>query len=219
MPAPHGQLGSSCAQNDLACFKVRRAVETFKEMVHSSRMLRARNPESAYSNAGSMPLAAKRGVSKLANVLALAARSPERYIETLGLDMDTTSEPESASEKVKRDPKPEPWCRFRGFYCFRRKRDLLAASEAQVDGDLKKRKALPEAWCDGRGHFCRKVKRAADAVLEALGLDEELGSSKPPDKRHPTCRQPGAPCWKSARDLDAIRAVARQVSSSMEQAE
>ncbi|KAF6824083.1 clock-controlled pheromone ccg-4 [Colletotrichum musicola] len=110
--------------------------------------------------------------------------------------------------------------------------------EDDEDDEAEKRDVHGEdkRWCRQIGQPCWRVKRAAEALVEAIGEDEDLSKREfnPVSKREPWCRQPGQPCWKrdadpepwcrqigqpcwkAARDLHAMKNVARSVIESLE---
>ncbi|KYK56087.1 hypothetical protein DCS_08053 [Drechmeria coniospora] len=224
-----------CTRPGSGCWKVKRSVEVFSRAIRSSGGLEARSPEADFSNApGGVAYAVKRAVDHLANVLALSSDNPEQYYKELGLEKEF--EPDSGG-KVKREALPNPWCTRPGSGCWK-KRDATAVQKRSCAGaasvcweDDGETSTEEKRWCTRPGSGCWKAKRAADAVLEAIGDDdnEALEAAFDPAASHshsgarkreaspePWCTRPGSGCWKVKRDLEAIRAAARSISAALE---
>ncbi|KAJ4149099.1 hypothetical protein NW754_000535 [Fusarium falciforme] len=217
------------------CWKVKRAAEAFSDALQiSGNEARSADAdaEADLSNlAGGAAFKAKREIHELANVISLATRDDSgEYYRSLNLER---AFPADSDPKAKRDA--EPWCFYPGQPCWKNKRNASPEAKAKAEAAEQKDKR----WCFYPGQPCWKAKRAADAVVEALGDDEEAEAPQTPNYGPPTpwgffpgqsqwnhakrddkqvdkrwCFYPGQPCWKAKRDIDAIRTAARSITEA-----
>ncbi|KAH7134079.1 hypothetical protein EDB81DRAFT_90582 [Dactylonectria macrodidyma] len=219
-----------CMRPGQSCWKAKRAAEAFAEAIGTSGGLQARDAAADLSNLrGGAAFTAKRAVNELANTAAATEDDPFAYYFGLGLDKEFHAD---SDDKGKRDALPAPWCMRPGQSCWKNKRDANPEADAEAVAEDKR-------WCMRPGQSCWKAKRAAEAVLEAVGSDDEDLDDKPFDPAYfakrdaqpwcmrpgqscwkrdaspePWCMRPGQSCWKAKRDVTAMRTVARSIVDS-----
>ncbi|KAF6830817.1 clock-controlled pheromone ccg-4 [Colletotrichum plurivorum] len=219
-----------CRQIGQPCWKVKRAAAAFAASIGEFEGLVDRSPEALRSHSeGGAAFMAKRGVDEIANVVAASQDDPADYYGKLAMERRFA---EDTTDVVRREEEANP-CRP-GQACWKSEYPF----EDDEDDEAEKRDVHGEdkRWCRQIGQPCWRVKRAAEALVEAIGEDEDLSKREfnPVSKREPWCRQPGQPCWKrdadpepwcrqigqpcwkAARDLHAMKNVARSVIESLE---
>ncbi|KAM4054337.1 hypothetical protein HRG_005220 [Hirsutella rhossiliensis] len=193
LAAPHSAGSVSCSDQKLTCLRVEGAVDA---------LLEARDEPSSVESAAAET--AKRGISELATLMALKADDPEEFLKQLGIGLETKSS--EGGTRDKREAAPQPWCRRRGWLCW--KRDLSSVGEG------KKKHETDATSCWYPGNLCWRAKQAAEVVLKAAGLNGDPTTFV--DTHEAGCLRPEDRCKASKRDVDAIQAVARRITSSLE---
>ncbi|KAK3941094.1 hypothetical protein QBC46DRAFT_432574 [Diplogelasinospora grovesii] len=218
LPTPVEDEKRWCLAIGQSCWKLRRAAEAFSAVIRTS-------PEHTLETRDETVLdkTAKQQIDALAALIGNRQDDPSALFNGL-------NQPQPVTKKEKR----APWCVFDGeiWSCWSNDNKQDKPEILQRSSTTPETPADEKRWCLAIGQSCWKAKRAAQAVVDAI--DETPPEEKKEEekrwclaigqscwKRSPKtvvdekvvekCNGPDGLCTKAARELELIRAVARDI--------